>query len=84
LEPGVDRVADRIADRVAEGTADRAAEEEAEEAAEQGAEGAADGAVEPGVKISRIRDWLDEAHNLLMLRWLFPSVYFVESYPCLS
>jgi hypothetical protein len=35
------------------------------------------------VKISRIRDWLDEAHNLLMLLWLFPSVYFVESYPCL-
>jgi hypothetical protein len=27
------------------------------------------------VKISRIRDWLDEAHNLLMLLWLFPNVY---------
>jgi hypothetical protein len=39
--------------------------------------------VVPSVKISRIRDWLDEAHNLLMLLWLFPSVYFVESYPCL-
>jgi hypothetical protein len=38
---------------------------------------------EKNVKISRIRDWLDEAHNLLMLLWLFPSVYFVESYPCL-
>jgi hypothetical protein len=35
------------------------------------------------VKISRIRDWLDEAHNLLMLLWLFPGVCFVESYPCL-
>jgi hypothetical protein len=31
------------------------------------------------VKISRIRDWLDEAHNLLMLLWLFPSVCFDES-----
>jgi hypothetical protein len=35
------------------------------------------------VKISRIRDWLDEAHNLLMILWLFPSVSFVESHPCL-
>jgi hypothetical protein len=36
-----------------------------------------------GVKIPRIRDWLDEAHNLLMLLWLFPSVCFIESCPCL-
>jgi hypothetical protein len=33
------------------------------------------------VKISRIRDWLDEAHNLLMLPWLFPSVYSTGRIP---
>jgi hypothetical protein len=35
------------------------------------------------VKIPRIRDWLDEAHNLLMLPQLFPRVCFDESHPCL-